>query len=256
MINKRTTHLCSIRLNLRCWIAARIQAKMNAPYKARRREISKTSKNVEGGSPSLELRSRQRRPDQERFPDPCESAAAPSKAHQQPDRALFRVNPVAGSTHSSKRAQSDDSGSSFSFRTFLRSDSEEAFSQATSRGPERLRTAVTRGRSQTKPCRSGSEALFTPDVRMLSGVSTNVTTPDVRNVDNSDIYNGSLFSVDQIKQTLQVNLTQFLLKGLDYTGVLLETIPPIQHLYEISPYRELYSDLEIEFRNFNRALNY
>jgi hypothetical protein len=74
--------------------------------------------------------------------------------------------------------------------------------------------------------------------------------PDIRNIDHE------LSVVDRTRQKLKLNLVRFLNKDLDYAGVLREVIPPTRQLYADSPHREPYSDLEVEFKNFDRALDH
>jgi hypothetical protein len=53
-----------------------------------------------------------------------------------------------------------------------------------------------------------------------------------------------------------LTLPVFLTEELDYAGALQEVIPLTRQLYADSPHREPYSDLDFEFRNFNRALDH
>jgi hypothetical protein len=59
-----------------------------------------------------------------------------------------------------------------------------------------------------------------------------------------------------VKRKLQSDLTRFLKNELDYAGIQLEVIPVLRELYATSPYRTPDSDLYVEFRNFNRALDH
>ena len=65
---------------------------------------------------------------------------------------------------------------------------------------------------------------------MLSDTSTNLTMPDVHNI------NGELFLVDRTRQKLRINLTRFLNEELDYAGALREVIPLTRQLYADSPH--------------------
>jgi hypothetical protein len=76
---------------------------------------------------------------------------------------------------------------------------------------------------------------------------------------NNDIVNvdeEGLSGADRMKRKLQIDLTHFLNNEPDYTGILREVIPPTRQLYAISPHREPFSDLYVEFRNFNQALDH
>jgi hypothetical protein len=62
--------------------------------------------------------------------------------------------------------------------------------------------------------------------------------------------------VDQMKRKLQHDLSRFLNNELDYAGVMCEIMPPTRLPYADSPYGKPYSDLNVEFTNFKRALNH
>lgn len=129
------------------------------------------------------------------------------------------------------------------------SDSEAGFPQSKSRRSKRLRGDTSTCGSQKSP-QLDFEPTFTPDACLLSDTSTNLTMPDVRNI------NGELSLVDRTRQKLRINLTRFLNEELDYAGALREVIPLTRQLYADSPHREPYSDSEFEFRDFNRALDH
>ncbi|KAA8617292.1 hypothetical protein A1F94_007893 [Pyrenophora tritici-repentis] len=77
-------------------------------------------------------------------------------------------------------------------------------------------------------------------------------TPNKNNI--VDVDEDSLSGADQVKRKLQLDLARLLNSEPDYTGILREVIPPTKQLYAIRWHRKPYSDLEIEFSNFNRAL--
>ncbi|KAL5399460.1 hypothetical protein PMIN03_012676 [Paraphaeosphaeria minitans] len=241
----------NIRLNLRYWMAARIQAKTNTASKERKRRPSKTMKHIEQVSLQLAPRLCQLRPEQEDSP---ELSAFGSALSPQFHNCLSKE--TMGSTQSSKRACSDDSDSSFSFGPFLPSDPEPDHPRSKSHRSKRLRSYISICESQNRSPQIDSEATFTAGASLLSDISTNITIPDVRKVDNNAINTGGLSSVDQIKQKLGLDLARFLNHELDFAGILREVIPPTRRLYGISPYRKPYSDFEFEFKNFNRALEY
>ncbi|KAL5371290.1 hypothetical protein DPSP01_014372 [Paraphaeosphaeria sporulosa] len=241
----------NIRLNLRYWMAARIQAKMNTPSKDRKHRPSKTMKHIEQISLQLAPRLCHLRPEHEGSPELSALASTLSPQHH-----TCLSETLMGSTRSSKRAHTDDSDSSFSFGPFLPSDPEPDFPQSRSRRSKRLRSDISTRGSQTRSPQIDSEATFTMGASLLSHISTNLTIPDARNVNNNDINTGGLSSVDQIKQKLGLDLARFLNNELDFAGILREVIPPTRHLYGMSPHRKPCSDFEFEFKNFNRALEY
>jgi hypothetical protein len=78
---------------------------------------------------------------------------------------------------------------------------------------------------------------------------------DMANKNNDiDVDEDTHSGTDEMKRKLQSDLTRFLTGEPNYTGILHEVIPPTKQLYAISPHRKPYSDLDIQFRNFNRAL--
>jgi hypothetical protein len=76
------------------------------------------------------------------------------------------------------------------------------------------------------------------------------------NDNNIAIHEGSLSGADQMKRKLQLDLIRLLNNEPDFNTILHEVIPPTRKLYAMSPHRKPYSDLEVEFRNFNRALDH
>jgi hypothetical protein len=238
-------------------MAARIQAKMNAPCKEKQRKPLETTKHIEQILPRLAARPRQRRPEQERSSQLSGSASASSQPKHNTHLSVPIVDShsEADSARSSKRAHSEGSNSDFSFGTFLVSETEADFPSKSKR-PKRLRRDSSTHGSHTGSPPLSSEATFAADGTLRSDLSTNITLPDVRNVKITNIDNGGPSSVDQIKQKLQLSLVRFLNNELDFAGVLSEVIPHTKHLYAISPHRKPYSDLEFEFKNFNRALEH
>jgi hypothetical protein len=238
-------------------MAARIQAKINAPCNDRQRLRSKATKNIQQTLPSLAARPRQRRPERARSSQLSRSASVSSQPKHNTHLSvpIADAHSEADSARSSKRAHSEESNSCFSFGTFLDSETEADFPSKSKR-PKRLRRDGSTHGSHTGSPPLSSEATFTADGTLRSDPSTNITLPDVRNIDITNIDNRGPASVDQIKQKLQLGLVRFLNNELDFAGVLSEVIPPTKHLYAISPHREPYSDLEFEFKNFNRALEH
>jgi hypothetical protein len=65
---------------------------------------------------------------------------------------------------------------------------------------------------------------------LLSDTSTNLTMPDVRNI------NGELSLVNGTRQKLRVNLNRFLNEVSDYVSALRVAIPLTRQHYAESPY--------------------
>jgi hypothetical protein len=237
-------------MNLRHWMAACIQAKSNAPCKERKRESSNMIEHMKQKSPQLALRSQNRRREQRSSPDLSVSVYALSPHHHVClSKALAGVTLRLGSNRSSKRVQSDNSSSSFSFGTFMHSGSEAGFPQSKSKRSKRLRGDTSTCGSQ-KSRQVDFEPTFTPGACLPSDTSTNITMSDMRNI------NHELSLVDRTRQKLQLNLIRFRNNELDYAGARREVIQPTRQLYADSPHRKPYSNLEFGFKNFNQALDH
>lgn len=161
-------------------------------------------------------------------------------------------NSTADSSRSRSRARSGDSSDSdksFSFTSF---ESEVDFPLVVHRS-KRRRTDIRQCQSHARPPQQSPEATSTAGVNLPKDTSTDVITSDMAN-NNTDVSEDSLSKTDQMKRKLQCDLTRFLTSEPDYTGILDEVIPPTKQLYAIIPHRKPYSDLDIKFRNLNRAL--
>lgn len=88
--------------------------------------------------------------------------------------------------------------------------------------------------------------------------TTIITTPDVvsGSENNMEVHEDSLSRANEIKRKLQLDLSRLLSDEPDFNGILNEIIPPTKKLCAISPHRKPYSDMEPEFRNFDRALDH
>jgi hypothetical protein len=235
-------------------MAARIQAKINAPCKEKKCVPSVTVEHIE--QPLLERASQP--PAQQ--PKPAQQEGSSDTAELAPFRLEHRgkmvaAEPKADSTRSRSRARSDsngdDSDDSFPFTSFMHTDSEADVPRARNNRSKRQRL-------DTGSPEQDLEVTSTAGANLPSDITTNITTPDDNN-NNINVDEGGpsqLSGADEIKRNLQLDLTRFLNKELDYTGILREVIPPTRKLYADSPYRKPYSDLEVEFRNFNRALDH
>jgi hypothetical protein len=135
----------------------------------------------------------------------------------------------SGSYQSNKRANSDDSSSSFSFEAFIDSDSEAGLPQLKSERSKHLRGDTSTCGSEKSPLLD-VEPTSTPGACLLSDTSTNLTMPDIRNI------NGEVSLVNRTRQKLRVNRTRFLNEELDYAGALRVVIPLTRQLYADSPY--------------------
>jgi hypothetical protein len=238
-------------------MAARIQAKINAACKEKTRVPLVAVENIEQPLPEPASHSRLQQPkltQQGGSSDPSE--LAPSRLEHR--GKMVAAEPKADSNRSGSRARSDsnDSDDSFPFTSFIHTDSEADI-------PPARNNKSKRRRIDTRSPHQNLEVTSTAGANLRSDISTNITIPDMCNNNNNnnniDVEEGSLSQLsgtDEIKRKLQLDLTRFLNKELDYAGILREVIPPTRKLYAISPYRKPYSDLEVEFRNFNRALDH
>ncbi|KAF1828136.1 hypothetical protein BDW02DRAFT_652237 [Decorospora gaudefroyi] len=247
----------SIQMNLRYWMAARIQAKINAPYKEKKCVTSVTGKHIEQPLPEPASQSRPQRPKlaQQGVSSDTPELAPSSLAHRE---KMVAAEPKADSNRSRGRACSNenDSDDSFSFTSFMHTDSEADLPRARNNRSKRRRID-TRSPEQDLEVTSTAGANLPSDI-------TDIIIPDDNNNNNNNNNNidvdeggsSQLSGADEIKRKLQLDLTRFLNKELDYAGILREVIPPTRKLYADSPYRKPYTDLEVEFRNFNRALDH
>jgi hypothetical protein len=226
-------------------MAARIQLKTTAPYKERKSELSQTVEHTGRVSPK-----------QVGTPDLSGSASAipQPKRHTSPSVAIEDAKLEAYSARSSKRARSN-SDRPFSLRNVPRSGS-EADPRSQSKRPKRVEKDNPTPESCTGPPQSDAEATFTKDANLPNDTSTNISKSVVRNVNNTGIDNCEIALVDQTKPKLRLSLLRFLERKLDHAGVLREVIPPTKQLYAIGPHRESCGDLDLDFKNFNRALEH
>jgi hypothetical protein len=174
----------------------------------------------------------------------------------------------ADRSRSKGRARSDsspDSNGNLSFTGFMHghSDSEAAFTRLRISRSKRPRVDIAERRSYTQSPQYTTEVTSTVGANLPSEASTEFTIPDMgdnNNTDNNNTDNNnvedSLSETDRTKQKLQLNLTRFLKNQLDYASILAEVILPTRQLYAVSPHRQPYSDLEVEFTNFKRALDH
>jgi hypothetical protein len=238
-------------------MAARIQAKINAPCKEKKCVSSVTVEHIEQPLPERALQP----PAQQ--PKLAQQGGSPDTSELAPFRLEHRgkvvaAEPKADSNRSRSRARSgsdsneNDSDDSFPFTSFMHTDSEADFPRARNYRSKRRR--IDTGSPQ-----QDLEVTSTAGANLPSDITTNITIPDDSNNKNIDVDEGGLSQLsgaDEIKRKLQLDLTRFLNKELDYAGILCEFIPPTRKLYADSPYRKPYSDLDVDFRNFNRALDH
>ncbi|KAG9185085.1 hypothetical protein G6011_03032 [Alternaria panax] len=258
----------SIRDNLRYWMAALIQAKINAPCKEKNRvpsvtvEPSEQLPSVPTSVPALSPRPQRSELTQREGPSDT-YGLAPSRSKRRGNRsaAMVEAKTKAASDRSRSRARSDDSSDStgtFSFTSYIQTGSEADFPQSTSNGSKRRRIDIPQGRSHTRSPQQSPDVTSTAGVNLPTDASTNITAPDMinNNDNNIAIHEGSLSGADQMKRKLQLDLIRLLNNEPDFNTILHEVIPPTRKLYAMSPHRKPYSDLEVEFRNFNRALDH
>lgn len=240
-------------------MAARIQAKINAPCREKTSVPLTTVKHT--AQPSSELtspsRSHQSKLVQKKgFSDALK--LTPLKRRRNHSLPTVRGGSTADSSRSRSRerpGESSDSDKSFSFTSFVVTGSEADFPQSAISQSKRRRIDIPQGLSHTRSPQLSSEITSTVDVHVPSDTSANIVISDASSKNNNvDVDKDSLSGADQMKRKLQLDLTRFLNSEPDYTGILREVIPPTKQLYAISPHRKPYSDLEIEFSNFNSAL--
>jgi hypothetical protein len=238
-------------------MAARIQAKINAPCKEEKRVPLVAVEHIEQ---PLQQPASHSFP---QLPKPAQQGGSLKTSKLAPSCLEHRgkmvaAEPIADSNRSRSRAhsdESDDSKNSFSFTNFMDTDSEADL-------PRARNNKTKRRRIDTRFPQQILEVTSSAGVNLPSDISTNITIPDMCNNNNNnniDVDEGGLSQLsgtDEIKRKLQIDLTRFLNKELDYAGILREVIPPTRKLYADSPHRKPYSDLEVEFRNFNRALDH
>ncbi|OWY49424.1 hypothetical protein AALT_g11092 [Alternaria alternata] len=257
----------SIRDNLRYWMAARIQARINAPCKEKKSVPSVTAERMEQlppaptsvpAAPSLpqwsELTQRGGPPDT--------SGLAPSRPKRRGNSSEARVKakPKAASSRSRSRARSDDSSDSvgtFSFTSYIQTGPEADLPQLRSDGCKRRRTDNSQRRSRSLSRQQSVEATSTAGDNPPTD-TTIITSPDVvsGSENNMEIHEDGLSRANQLKRKLQLDLSRLLSNKPDFTGILHDVIPPTKKLYAISPHRKPYSDMEIEFKTFDRALDH
>jgi hypothetical protein len=164
------------------------------------------------------------------------------------------AEPKADSNRSKTRARSDsnenDSDDSFHFTSFMHTDLEADLLRARNNRSKRPRIGT--GSSE-----QDLEVTSTAGANLPSDITNIIILDDDNNNINVDERGLSQLSgADEIKRKLQLDLARFLNKGLDYADILRKVIRPIRELYTDSPYRKPYSDLDVDFRNFNRAMGH
>ncbi|KAB2100097.1 hypothetical protein AG0111_0g11709 [Alternaria gaisen] len=257
----------SIRNNLRYWMAARIQARINAPCKEKKSVPSATAKRMEQlpqaptsvpASPSLPRWSEP----MERGGTPDTSSLEPSllKRRRNSSAATVEAETKAASSRSRSRALSDDSSDpvdTFSFTGFICTGPEADSPQARSDGYKRPRIDISQHGSRSPSRQQSPEAASTAGDNPPTDI-TIITTPDriSGSENNMNTHEDSLSRTNQMKRKLQLDLSRLLSNKPDFSGILHDVIPPTRKLYAISPHRKPYSDMEVEFRNFIRALDH
>jgi hypothetical protein len=235
-------------------MAARIQAKINTPCKEQKCVPSVTVEHIEQPLPE-----RASQPPAQQ-PKLAQQGGSLDTAELAPFRLEHRgkmvaAEPKADSNRSRSRARSDsngnDSDDSFPFKSFMITDSEADLLRARNNSSKRLRIG-------TGSPKQDLEVTSTAGANLPSDI-TNITTPDDDNNNNIDVDErglSQLFGADETKRNLQLDLTRFLNKEIDYADILRKVIRPTREFYADSPYRKPYSDLDVDFRNFNRALDH
>jgi hypothetical protein len=238
-------------------MAARIQAKINAPCKENKCVPSVTVEHIEHIGQPLPERASQPPAQQ---PKLAQQGSSSDTSELAPFRLEHRgkmvaAEPKADSNRSKTRARSDsnenDSDDSFHFTSSMHTDSGANLTRARNNRSKRQRL-------HTGSPEQDLEVTSTAGANLPSDITTDITIPDDNN-NNIDLDEGGLSQLsgtDEMKRKLQLDLTRFLNKELDYAGILREVVPPTRDLYAISPHHTPCSDLEFEFKNFNRALDH
>ncbi|KAI5368421.1 hypothetical protein J4E82_010785 [Alternaria postmessia] len=257
----------SIRDNLRYWMAALIQAKINAPCKEKKGVPSVTVERMEQlpqaptsvpASPSLP-----------QWPERMQSGGSPDTSGLAPSRSKRRrsssaataeAETKAASNRPRSKARSDDSSGSvdtFSFTSYIHTGPDADFPHLRSDGYKCPRTDNSQRRSRSLSRRQSLGATLTAGDNPPTDTAV-ITTPDVASDsgNNMTTHEDDLPRAIAVKRKLQLDLSRLLSNKPDFTGILHDIIPPTRKLYAISPHRKPYSDMEVEFRNFNRALDH
>jgi hypothetical protein len=143
---------------------------------------------------------------------------------------MVAAEPKADSNQSRSRARSDLNGNnsddSVPFKSFMDTDSEADLLQARNNKSKRLRIG-------TGSPEQDLEVTSTAGANLPSDI-TNITTPDDDNNNNIDVDERGLSQLsgpDETKRNLQLDLTRFLNKELDYAEILRKVIRPTRELY-------------------------
>ncbi|RYN78726.1 hypothetical protein AA0119_g13545 [Alternaria tenuissima] len=256
----------SIRDNLRYWMAALIQAKINAPCKEKsvpsvtaermgQLPPAPTSVPASASLPQLSELTQRGGP-------PETSSLTPSRLKRRGNSSAVRVKArtKAANNRSRSRPRSDrsnDSVGTFSFTSYIQTGPEADLPQLRSDGYKRSRIDMSQRRSRSPSRQQSVEATSTAGDNPPTD-TTIITTPDVvsGSENNMEVHEDSLSRANEIKRKLQLDLSRLLSDEPDFNGILNEIIPPTKKLCAISPHRKPYSDMEPEFRNFDRALDH
>ena len=252
----------SIQLNLRYWMAARIQAQINASCKEKKRVPSVTAEHTTLLSPEIASPSRLQ---QSEHIEPIGSLGAPDlapslKRRRKNTPVVVGGSSTAGSSRSRSRARSgysSDSDKSFPFVAYINTESEAGSPQSSIEPSKRRRTDIPQCRMHTLSPQQNPEVTFIVDVNLPNDTSTNIMISDAPNKNNNvDVNKDSLSEADQIKQKLKLDLARFLDSKPNYTGILHEVIPLMKQLYKQSPHLRHNSDSKLAFSDFEHILNH
>ncbi|KAF2022575.1 hypothetical protein EK21DRAFT_95599 [Setomelanomma holmii] len=200
----------SIKLNLRCWMAARIQAQINTPSKEYKRGPSVTTEHIKQQLRKSASQLRQQLPESAQKKGSSDvSEAAPSCLEHRTNHstATAETQPKAKRDRSRSLARSDDR---FSFSSFIQTDSECIICSKCPKLDTRKCRSHTRSRQNTEVTSTLSSCRRSD--------TTTITLPDMGS--NTDVDEDGLSGNNQLKQKLQFDLKGFLNNELDYASIL------------------------------------
>jgi hypothetical protein len=175
-VYEQITHAYSIQLNLWCWMAARIQANINAPCKEKNRVRSVTVEHSEQLLPEPSSHLHPRDPElalQEGSLDTSESPPPCSEHRRNLSVAVVGAKPKADTNRSRSRGSSHGShhsDGSFPFIGCVHADSDTVadFTRSRNNGFKRQKIDVPERRSHTRSHEGNTEVTSTVDANLPS----------------------------------------------------------------------------------------
>ncbi|PVH92675.1 hypothetical protein DM02DRAFT_604984 [Periconia macrospinosa] len=267
-----------ITLNLRYWMAARIQAKTNAPCKEKRRVPATTEAHIrqtpQTTTPSYQQRSApvRRRGSQASL---CGFAfpPSPSKEHRiDLSMAVGGAESYSTSNRSGRRTRSNSSEFLRSSTSFACSSSRSNCSQSGNKRVKRSREDIIREFSHPQPSQHNTSSSVMssdrvypistrvsdpdPEVGRICGTSTDMFPLTITSTNDADPLSDSFADDTTASRKLQPRLGSFLSNEPEYSSIVQEVILPTKQLYALSHHRQPHDDLYVMFRGFNQALDH